>query len=94
MSSITIRASVVIDNVVVSTTNGGGRISTPIGLFMKRYSAVNVEALPIVTRGDRRLDNLLILKVMEGDEIQFEELLTDRPRNLLYPHCLLSLIQF
>ena len=73
--TIKICASVVIDNVVVSTTHSGGRVSTPIHLFKKLHSAVNVEALPVVTLGSRRLDNLLIQQFMEGEEVQFDDLL-------------------
>ena len=83
--------AILIDNMVVSRTAHGGRVSTPIGLFKKLYR-VDVDALPVVTLGDRRLDNLLILKFMTGKEIQFEELLTDKPRTLRYPSCLASLL--
>jgi len=75
-----------IDNQIVHLLSTGGVAITPIQLFKRqqRCSDDFVASLPVVSLGSRRIDSLLMQKIMNGNEIQFHELLTEKPRTLLY----------
>jgi hypothetical protein len=68
-----------IDNQIMEMINGGVRVS-PIKLFEKqRYVILNLDRVPYISRGSRRLDSLLIQRIMNGTE-KYDDL------NIIYPN--------
>jgi hypothetical protein len=67
-----------IDNQMVEMISCGARVS-PIKLFERQHQVIlNLAMVPFVTAGSRRLDSLLIQRIMDGTE-KYEEL------NVIYP---------
>jgi hypothetical protein len=67
-----------IDNQMVEMIGGGCRVSS-IKLFQRQHHVIlNLATVPYVTTGSRRLDSLLIQRIMDGIE-RFDDL------NVIYP---------
>lgn len=67
-----------IDNQIVEMIGSASRVSS-IKLFERQHQVIlNLELLPYVTTGTRRLDSLLIQRIMNGNE-KYEDL------NIIYP---------
>jgi hypothetical protein len=67
-----------IDNQMVEMNGRAVRVS-PIKLFERQHQVIlNLATVPYVTSGNRRLDSLLIQRIMDGIE-RFEDL------NVIYP---------
>jgi hypothetical protein len=67
-----------IDNQIVEMVGTASRIS-PIKLFERQHQVIlNLDVMPYVTTGTRRLDSLLIQRIMNGTE-KYEDL------NIVYP---------
>ena len=67
-----------IDNQIIEMINNGSRVS-PIKLFERQHQVIlNLESLPYVFTGTRRLDSLLIQRIMDGIE-KYDDL------NIIYP---------
>ena len=67
-----------IDNQMVEMIGGAARVS-PIKLYQRQHQVIlNLATVPYVTTGNRRLDSLLIQRIMDGNE-RYEDL------NVVYP---------
>ena len=67
-----------IDNQIIEMINSGCRVSS-IKLFERQHHVIlNLESLPYVFTGTRRLDSLLIQRIMDGNE-KYDHL------NIIYP---------
>ena len=67
-----------IDNQIIEMINSGSRVSR-IKLFEKQHQLIlNLEMLPYAFAGSRRLDSLLIQRIMDGTE-KYDDL------NIIYP---------
>jgi hypothetical protein len=67
-----------IDNQMVEMISCGARVSS-IKLFERQHQVIlNLAMVPFVTDGSRRLDSLLIQRIMNGTE-KYEDL------NVIYP---------
>lgn len=70
-----------IDNVIIERIGLGGCKTSPIKLFERQHRLrLNLDRLPYVTAGSRRLDSLLIQQIMEGGIGIWDEL------NIIYPN--------
>jgi hypothetical protein len=68
-----------IDNQIVEMIGTASRVSS-IKLFERQHQVIlNLDVLPYVTTGNRRLDSLLIQRIMNGNE-KYEDL------NIVYPN--------
>jgi hypothetical protein len=68
-----------IDNQIVEMIGTASRVSS-IKLFERQHQVIlNLDVLPYVTTGTRRLDSLLIQRIMNGNE-KYEDL------NIVYPN--------
>lgn len=67
-----------IDNQIIEMINSGARVSS-IKLFERQNHVIlNLESVPYVYTGSRRLDSLLIQRIMDGTE-KYSDL------NIIYP---------
>jgi len=67
-----------IDNQIVEMIGTASRVSS-IKLFERQHQVIlNLDVIPYVTTGTRRLDSLLIQRIMNGTE-KYEDL------NIVYP---------
>ena len=67
-----------IDNQIVEMIGTASRVSS-IKLFERQHQVIlNLDVMPYVTTGTRRLDSLLIQRIMNGTE-KYEDL------NIVYP---------
>ena len=67
-----------IDNQIVEMIGTASRVSS-IKLFERQHQVIlNLGEIPYVTTGSRRLDSLLIQRIMDGTE-KYEDL------NIVYP---------
>ena len=67
-----------IDDQIIEMIGSGARVS-PITLFQRQHQVIlKLESLPYVSTGTRRLDTLLIQRIMDGTE-KYEDL------NIVYP---------
>jgi hypothetical protein len=67
-----------IDDQIIEMICSGVRVS-PITLFQRQHQVIlKLERLPYVSTGTRRLDTLLIQRIMDGTE-KYEDL------NIVYP---------
>jgi len=68
-----------IDNQIVEMIGTASRVSS-IKLFERQHKVIlNLGLMPYVTTGTRRLDSLLIQRIMNGNE-KYEDL------NIVYPN--------
>ena len=76
-----------IDNQIIERIGLGGSRISPIKLFERLHHLIlNLDRLPCVTTGSRRLDSLLIQRIMDGGIGIWDEL------EITYPYLSLDLI--
>ena len=76
-----------IDNQIIERIGLGGCRIGPIKLFERQHRIIlNLDRLPYVTTGSRRLDSLLIQRIMDGGIGIWDEL------EITYPYLSLDLI--
>ena len=76
-----------IDNQIIERIGLGGSRISPIKLFERQHRLIlNLDRLPCVTTGSRRLDSLLIQRIMDGGIGIWDEL------EITYPYLSLDLI--
>jgi hypothetical protein len=76
-----------IDNQIIERIGLGGCRISPIKLFERQHQLIlNLDIFPCVTTGSRRLDSLLIQRIMDGGIGIWDEL------EITYPYLSLDLI--